>query len=317
MNILMIGRGVIATLYAWAFEKVGHKVTFYVRPGRAAQYGPFVNLEILDGRTHSKGDLIHEKWPITMREDLNTDHDYDLIIVSVNHHQLSEVVTFLSTRMSQATVLIFNNVWIDPQTAVSALPNEQVVWGFPGGGGGFNANTLIAGLTKTVVIGSCGNSNRGTRYQTVRELFRNAGFSVSESKDLRSLLWFHFIMDTALTAQSLKAGGFSKVYKSSGQLKEAILLMREMISLLRAKGDKPNLGIIILLNLPAGLLGFILQKVIGGYRLGQFYMKQVEISGYGTYDSASLFARDVLADARRLGVSLPRLTTLASVFKIK
>src|SRR5439155_19938008 len=87
MKILIIGRGLIATLYAWACEKAGHKVTSYVRPGRAAQYGPFVNLEIRDSRINSKT-FIHEKWPITMREDLNADHDYDLIIVSVNHNQL-------------------------------------------------------------------------------------------------------------------------------------------------------------------------------------------------------------------------------------
>src|SRR5258707_2416933 len=109
MKILMIGRGVIATLYAWTFEKSGNKVEFYVRPGRAAQYGPFVNLELRDGRVNSKGALIHEKWPIILREDLNADHDYDLMFVSVNHNQLNEVVTFLSTRMGKATVLIFDH----------------------------------------------------------------------------------------------------------------------------------------------------------------------------------------------------------------
>ncbi len=317
MKILMIGRGVIATLYAWAFDKAGHEVAFYVRPGRSAQYGPFVNLELRDGRVNSKGTLVHEKWPIILREDLKADHDYDLIFVSVNHHQLSEVVTFLSTRISKATVLIFNNVWVDPQTAVSILPNEQVVWGFPGGGGGFSGDTLKGGFMTTVFMGSCGNSNRSTRYQAVRELFRSAGFSVSESKDFRSWLWFHFIMDAGLTVQALKVGGFSKVLNSSAHLKESILLVREMIPLLKAKGDKPGLGSMILLNLPAGLLGFILQKFVGGDSLGGFLMEQVEVSGHGTYESASLYARDVLADARRLGVPLPRLTALEPVFKTK
>jgi 2-dehydropantoate 2-reductase len=46
MNILLFGRGVIATLYGWAFEKVGHSVTFYVRPGRSAEYCSHVHLDI-------------------------------------------------------------------------------------------------------------------------------------------------------------------------------------------------------------------------------------------------------------------------------
>jgi len=34
-------------LYGWALEKAGHDVEFYVRPGRVAQYGPTVKLEII------------------------------------------------------------------------------------------------------------------------------------------------------------------------------------------------------------------------------------------------------------------------------
>jgi len=50
MNILLFGRGVITTLCGWVFEKAGHSVTFYVRPGRSAEYGFHVHLDISDGR---------------------------------------------------------------------------------------------------------------------------------------------------------------------------------------------------------------------------------------------------------------------------
>ncbi len=314
MKILMIGRGVIATLYAWTFEKSGNEVEFYVRPGRAAQYGPVVNLEIRDGRVNSSAPLMKEDWPITMREDLKA--DYDLIIVSVYHNHLSEVVDLIKDRIGKATVLIFNNVWVDPQAAVSALPTEQVVWGFPGGGGGFlDTSRLKAGFTKTVFMGRFGNSNRTARYQAVHELFRNAGFSVSESKDFRAWLWFHFALDAGLAAQALKVGGYTKVLGSAAYLKEAVLLVREMIPVLRAKGDKPNLGTMILIHLPAGLLGFIGQKALSGDSLGGFLMGQVD--GHESHETTGAYPRDVLADARKLGVPLPRLTALERVFKAK
>lgn len=317
MKILMFGRGVIATTYAWALEKEGNQVEFYVRPGRAAQYGPFVNLEMLDGRVNSKGTLIREEWPITMREDLNANHDYDLIIVSVNHNQFSEVVSFLSSRMGKATVLIFNNMWSDPQAAVATLPNEQIVWGFPGAGGGFDAETLKGGFMKVIYMGRIGDSNQTARYRTVRELFRTAGFSVSEPKDFRSWLWFHFILNAGLAAQALKVGGYSNLLSSSAHLKESILLMREMIPLLKAKGDKPNPGVVFLLNLPAGMLGVIVKRFLTGDSLPRTIMELVEVTGHSNYDLTSLYPRDVLADARRLGVQLPRLTALEPVFKLK
>ncbi|MDR3573520.1 MAG: 2-dehydropantoate 2-reductase N-terminal domain-containing protein [Anaerolineaceae bacterium] len=315
MKILMVGRGVIATIYGWVLEKAGSKVEFFVRPGRAAQYGPSVNLEILDGRVNSKGTLIKQNWPITMIEDLTADHDYDLIIVSVNHNQLSDVITYLSSRIGKATVLIFNNIWVEPQTAVSALPNDQIVWGFPGGGGGFNAGTLKGGFMKLVFLGSIGGSNRTARYQAVRELFREAGLSVSEPKDFRGWLWLHFVLDAGLAAQALKVGGYSKLFSSTVQLKEAVLLIREMIPLLKAKGDKPDPGIILLLHLPASLLGFVVQKFLSREILGRFLMDQLELSGHASYELTSLYPRDVLADARRLGLLLPRLAVLEPVFK--
>ncbi|MBX3083310.1 MAG: ketopantoate reductase [Anaerolineae bacterium] len=319
MNILMVGRGVIATLYAWALEKAGHKVDFYVRPGRAAQYGTSVNLEIRDGRISSAENLVTERWLITMREDLNADHDYDLIMVSVFYHQLSDVIAFLRTRIGKATVLIFNNLWTDPQEAVSDLPTEQVVWGFPGGGGGFfGTNLLKGGILKTLFMGRIGNSKRSARYQAVYEMFRSAGFSVSESKDFRGWLWFHFVLEAALAVQALKVGGYSNVFSSAPQLKATILLMREMLPVLKAKGEKPNPGVTILLNLPAGLLGCIGQKVLSGDRLESFNtVKQLDASGHASYELLSRYPREVLADAHRLGVALPRLTTLAAFFNTK
>jgi 2-dehydropantoate 2-reductase len=54
----MFGRGVISTQYAWAFEKAGHAVEFYVRKGRIAEYGETVSLNIYDARKKLKGVLV-------------------------------------------------------------------------------------------------------------------------------------------------------------------------------------------------------------------------------------------------------------------
>jgi 2-dehydropantoate 2-reductase len=71
MKILMFGRGVISTLYGWAFEKAGHTVEFYVRPGRKAEYGSTVSLNMYDARKNIRGKLIQEVWSIKMIEELN------------------------------------------------------------------------------------------------------------------------------------------------------------------------------------------------------------------------------------------------------
>ncbi len=64
MKILIFGRGVVSTQYAWAFEKAGHTVEFYVRPGRKAEYGATVALNLLDARKKIWGVEVKENWPI-------------------------------------------------------------------------------------------------------------------------------------------------------------------------------------------------------------------------------------------------------------
>src|SRR5579862_9864554 len=50
MRVLMFARGVIATTYGRELQGAGHDVEFYVRPGRAAEYGTEVRMSLRDGR---------------------------------------------------------------------------------------------------------------------------------------------------------------------------------------------------------------------------------------------------------------------------
>ena len=152
MNILLFGRGVIATLYGWAFEKAGHTVTFYVRPGRSAEYGSRLHLDIFDLRRGAQPKYVDEDWTIRMVEELPADHSYDLILVSVQEWMFAEVAKFLESRVGHATILIFSNFWRDPEQATRGLPKDQVAWGFPFGGGSFHSNVLRGALYASVPL---------------------------------------------------------------------------------------------------------------------------------------------------------------------
>ncbi len=308
MNILFVGRGIISTEYAWAFEKAGHRVEFYVREGKAAQYGGNVKLDFVDGR---KGAKVQENWPITCRESLDNSMNYDLIVVSVNHYQLSGVIDVLAPYIGKATVLLFNNLWEDPLKAIAPIPPEQVVWGFPGGGGGFYSDgTLRGGFLKLMFLGKVGDSGSGERYKSVYTLFKNAGFSVSQSRDFRSWLWIKFVMNAALEAMAIKAGSYGKLFDSPKYTKQAALLMKEMMPLLKAKGAKMGSGPGILLHLPAGLTGFILHKTMPKGSLGRDIMEHCELTGHVAQEAANTFSRDIMKEARELGISLPGLESL-------
>ncbi|XVU22983.1 ketopantoate reductase family protein [Actinoplanes sp. CA-054009] len=309
MKILMFGRGVIATMYGWALERAGHQVEFYVRPGRAAQYGEAIDLDVLDARHRLRGERVTERWPVRYREELPPDHDFDLIVLSVQHYNFPEAVTFLAPRVAQATVLVFNNLWTEPAEAVAPLPADQVAWGFPGAGGGFDEHGVLRGsLLPMVFFGTLGTPPT-VREQAVRSLFREAGFKFRENPDFRGWLWLHFIQNAGLHTQSLKLGSLARVTGSSAR--DAVLAVRELLPLVAARGIdlSRHRSDVLAVRAPAGLTGpalaWLMTRIPPVRRVLQSHTNPHELQAV---------CQDTLAEARRLGIPTPRLEAAEPYF---
>lgn len=299
MKILFFGRGVIGTQYAWAFENAGHTVEFYVRKGRKEQYSSHVNLEIWDTRRSKKYRIVKEKWPIVTHEEIKENHDYDLIFLSVNPEQVSSAITFLAPRVGNATVLFFCNFWQDPQLAVHPIPLDQIVWGFPGGGGGFEGNTLYGGVYKTVQFLKF-QSEPSKRDLEVRKLFTDAGFKVAVHKDAQSWLWNHYAFNVAMEIEVLKSGSFEKVVNSRSALDGIGSNIKEIIQVLKAKGSKIGIMTRMFGALPPRAVGLIMSSVMSPSGISYALVKHNHFQvGYAV--------REVIADARRYGINATRL----------
>ena len=306
MKILMFGRGVIATVYGWALEQAGHEVEFYVRPGRAAQYGESVELDLFDSRHGLRGRRIRRAWPVRYRETLEPDHDFELIVLSVGHHRLAEAAQFLAPRIGEATVLISGNIWDEPLAAVAPLPAERLAWGFPQAGGGFGDDgALRAMLLPSVIFGGV-DGQLSPREHAARQAFRQAGFRIHEEPDLNGWLWIHFAADAGIHSQALKVGSISKLVGSAGGFRQALLTTRELLPLLAARGVdlQRHRRSILLYRLPARLTST-------AFALATRFVPAVRHSLGAHTDAAEeeprAVCRDTLAEARRLGVAAPRL----------
>lgn len=303
MKILLFGRGVVSTQYAWAFEKAGHIVEFYVRPGRKAEYGSTVSLNVYDARKNIRGKLIQENWSIKMIEDFNANHDYDLIFVSVQHYHFTKVAEFLADKIGKATVLIFNNFWEEPLEQVANLPAEQLVWGFPQAGGGFDKKGVLNGtIMGSITIGTFGTEPT-ERAVAVMDLFKSAGFKSKVNKDFRSWLFGHFVMNASLHIETMKAGSnMLESFQKTSHWKNVIANCKELIPLLKARNvdikKSPDLK---MFSVPPWLMSF-------GMRLTVKYLpplKQI-LTGHSNQEETNSYARDVVEMAERMKISLPR-----------
>jgi 2-dehydropantoate 2-reductase len=304
MKILFFGRGAIGTQYAWAFEKAGHTVEFYVREGRKEQYGSHVNLEIWDARRSKKDQRIKEKWSIVIHEEIKENHDYDLIFLSVNPEQVSSAISFLAPRVGNATVLFFCHFWQDPQLAVNPIPLGQIVWGL-GGGGGFEGNTLYGVLPKAVPFLAF-ESEPSKRDLEVHKLFADAGFKTVVHKDAQSWLWNRFAINVAMEIEVLKSGSFKKVITSREALAGIGSNMREIIKVLKAKGSKIDVMTKIIGSLPPKIVGSLMSNVMSPKGMSYAAVEHNHFKvGYAV--------REVIADARKYGIKAPRLYEVESL----
>lgn len=302
-KILMFGRGAIASLYGWALTKAGHSVEYFVRPNRMKEYGESLPVRVLDARHSIQGKLVSEILPTRLRDTLPVDHDFDLIIVSVQHYNFENVAEFLASRVNNATVLVFNNFWKDPATAAAVLPASRLAWGFPAAGGGFPKGVLNGVLFKRVGFGTL-HGIPTARELAVRELFRQSGFNISERPDFRGWLFIHFVMAGGMHAENLRAGSFVRLMESGEHRRNAFRNMRELMPLLEGRevDFKAHRAELLLVKVPAWIGGLILGL---GWRFSK--PMRLGMESHTTPDEILFTCRDLLEDAQARGIPTPRL----------
>jgi 2-dehydropantoate 2-reductase len=307
MRMLMFGRGAISTIYGRVLAAAGHDVEFYVRPGRAAEYGGEVRLDWIDGRRSMLGRRVREEHPVRLRESLDPSDGYDLVVLSVGHHRLAEAAAFLAPRLGAATVLVFGNVWGEPLEAVAPLPAAQVVFGFPGGGGQFQEDGLLVAAIMTSVVVGTGRGATSRPEQVVLSALRQADIAVREEKDIRGWLWLHFIADAGMYAQAVSKGSLSAMAGDRQALQKAFATTRELLPLLRARGV--DLGQHRRATLPYRFP--LLMGTATGWATALVPIARRALAAHTDPDMVEgrAVVSDTLREARRLGIPAPRLET--------
>ena len=201
-------------------------------------------------------------------------------------------------------MLVFGNIWSEPLAAVGALPAGQLAWGFPGAGGGFGEDGVLRGtLLPSVVFGTLGKPP-AERERAVRQAFREAGFRPREQPDFRGWLWIHFAQNAGLHSQALRLGSLARLAGATGDVREALLAARELLPLLEARGVdlRRHRSSVLPLRAPTWLtapaLAWLLAHVTPARRAVELHSNPEELRAV---------CRDTLAEARRLGVTVPRL----------
>lgn len=306
MKILIIGRGVVGTIYGWALSKAGVDVTHVVRKEGLPATD---TLDVLDLRTGYPKHARVTYAPKTVGQ-ISPSDGFDVVIVATKHYQAAQAVQQYLPDAPRATFLMFTANWDGTEEIDRLLPRSSILWGYAEATGGIDAQgILIATVSPAVRLGMLEGSDLD-KFKAVTELFQGAGFTLDIKPNIIEWLWVHHAINAGGIGICLWAGGIAEATRSLKTLKSGVWATREALGVVAARGV--NLGSYpdakSVLNTPTWLAGLAFLYLIRFTEKGRRLLRGSHFDN--SPEEMKRYYFDVLNTGESRGVAMPHLSAL-------
>ena len=304
MRILVVGRGVVGTIYGWALSMAGIPVTHVVRkdglPATTA-------LDLLDLRTGHPEHVQATYAPRTVKQ-VSPSDGFDLVIVATKHYQAADAIRQYLPHVPHATFLLFTANWEGTEEIDRLLPRSSMLWGYAAASGGPDDHgVIVAVVNPTVRLGMLEGSDPA-RFKAVTELFQGAGFTLDIKSNIIEWLWVHHAVNAGEIGACLWAGGIAEATRSFATLRAGILATREALGVLAARGvdleQYPDARSV--LKTPVWFAGLGVIYFIRFTEKGRRLLKGSHFAN--STEEMKRYYFDVLSTGESLGVAIPHLS---------
>ena len=244
MKILVVGSGVIGTTYGWQLSIRGNEMTHFIRGVSAeAIEKNGIPIRCLDLRGFREKEIRTVYRPVIVKE-IPQRHDYELIIVPVNSHQLAGVLPLVKARAGGATVMVLQNIRPGDEDLIARhLEDMHYLIGYPfktGGGRDENGiDTVIFGnFLSNTKLGEPGGKI-SPKLRAVAKVLGKAGMKPRITRRIITYVRTHYVWAAASLGAFAKAGSWDAFTGSPSLIRESYLAMREGFRACRAKGMIP------------------------------------------------------------------------------
>jgi len=196
MKVLIIGAGVIGTVYGAHLGAAGHTVDVLSHPPRTDDIAlrGLAAHEVLNGsRAETAATVVH---------DTGADR-YDLVLVAVRSDQLAQAGSQLAALAGSPAVLLFGNNPGGRSTLPAQVPGE-VRLGFPGVGGVLRDGT--ADYVRIRQQPTALEAGSDPRLATLERALRQRGFAVQRVSDMDGWLAYHAAFVACVAAALYRCG---------------------------------------------------------------------------------------------------------------
>ncbi len=232
LRILVIGAGVIGSVYAARLQAAGYTVTLLARGQHAADLR-VTGLQLEDASTGQSA-TSH----IRIIEDLTPDKAYDLALVCVRLDQVAAILPDLAANQQIPLVMFLLNNPTGTQPLVEQLGEERVVLGFPGMGG-TREGTRVRYLRlrqQPTTLGEV-DGRITTRLRQLAAMLTQAGFPTVLSHSMDGWLKTHAIFVASVSAALALEGGDSvQLGRNHATVAQMVIAIQEGFAALRSLG---------------------------------------------------------------------------------
>lgn len=207
MKTLIFGAGPIGQWLAHRLQQSGANPTLLAR-NKTYQSLERNGIEILDGLT---GERHAAKVRLVNR--LDPESRWDLVVVAMQKASRLAVCPVLAQNKHLENILFLGNDVSGFHHYSEHLPEQSILLGFPGAGGGWDGDDLVIldrekpqGRHGEIYFGELDGTAR-TRTGRIRELFEAADIKVSVENDMDGWLKYHYAFIAPTTGVIFKKGG--------------------------------------------------------------------------------------------------------------
>ncbi|GAA0353888.1 ketopantoate reductase family protein [Micropruina glycogenica] len=260
MRILMVGAGVIGSVYAGALAESGHSVAMLARGHRLDALRDR-GLVLVDAGTGEQN--APTVAPVAT---ISPEEAYDLVVVAVREDQLDDVAPALRRLPSECDMLFFGNTANRTRWLSEALEG-RAFFGFPAVGGVRDADVVRYVLIpqQRTMLGEV-DGHRTARLDSAQAAFEAAGFRTRRSDDIEGWLLGHAAFIVPIGVALLRHRGDAARLAADGPgLRRMVRATRQAFRALGDRAEVPG-NLRALYRLPDLVVTRYWRRVLAGPR---------------------------------------------------
>ena len=252
MNILMVGTGVIGTIYGCALSKM-HTITHYVREEKLELFqNKTIPYDIIDERMGKKEQNTTGSY--TYHCVAEASDAYDLIMVPVKNQHLIGLLQTLTKQAPHTNYLIFTLDWDYVDSIEKLVRKDKYIMGYAGGGGTFKDNLLWGNIGNDIMLGAAYEEQKPL-LETVTEAITACGIIPEVPANPVHWLWIHNVGSAPLAPALNIYAGMMELIQDKALVKIAFKAMRECYQICEKRGvDLKKYGEVKMISMPLFLL---------------------------------------------------------------